>query len=205
MVISQISSYLNQLLSSWNRNNLSSDSAPRRCVYVGVDKEFRKPFLRKVSIPLWYVFFRVSKLDTNYGKQVELLFSREENPPCSWTRTRSSKRHPGGGRLYNSHKLCPTVPENRCFMLDINLGAASTICISAKVLFVKNLPQQVSRRQPPPPLVVVCPPPSPRLVNVHGEEELDFRNSSTLCLWSLDPRRSGHEESGIPVEVNWCP
>ena len=77
--------------------------------------------------------------------------------------------------------------------------------ISAKVSFVKNPPQQVSRRQPPPPLVVVCPPPSPRLPNVHGEEELDFRNSSTLCLWSLDPRKSGHEESGIPVEVNWCP
>ena len=96
----------------------------------------------------------------------------------------------------------PTVPENRCFMLDINLGAASTIYRSAKVLFVKILPQQVSRRQPPPPLVVVCPPPSPRLPNVHGEEELDFRNSSTLSLWSLGPRKSGHEESGIPVEVN---
>ena len=95
-----------------------------------------------------------------------------------------------------------TVPGNTCFMLDINLGAASTICISAKVLFVKNLPQQVSRRQPPPPLVVVCPPPSPRLVNVHNEEELDFRNSSTLCLWSWDPRENGHKESGISVEVN---
>ena len=60
-------------------------------------------------------------------------------------------------------------------------------------------------RQPPPPVVVVCPPPSPRLPNVHDEEELDFRNSSTLCLWSWDPRKRGHEESGIPVEVNWCP
>ena len=69
-------------------------------------------------------------------------------------------------------------------------------------MFVKILPQQVPRRQPRPPLVVVCPPPSPRLVNVHGEEELDFRNSSTLCLWSWDPRESGHKESGIPVEVN---
>ena len=95
-----------------------------------------------------------------------------------------------------------TIPENTCFMLDINLGAASTIYISAKVLFVKSLPSQVPRREPPPPLVVVCPPPSPRLANVHDEEELDFRNSSTLCLWSWDPRESGHKESGIPVEVN---
>ena len=82
------------------------------------------------------------------------------------------------------------------------LEPRSSIYISAKVLFVKNLPQQVSRRQPPPPLVVVCPPPSPRLPNVHGGEELDFRNSSTLCLWSWDPRENGHKESGISVEVN---
>ena len=143
----------------------------------------------------------------NYGKQVELLFSREENSPCSWTRTRSSQRHPGGGMLY----ICTTAinfpPPNSPWKYVFNAWykPRSSIYRSAKVLFVKNLPQQVSRRQPPPPLVVVCPPPSPRLVNVHGEEELDFRNSSTLCLWSLDPRRSGHEESGIPVEVNWCP
>ena len=40
----------------------------------------------------------------NNGKQVELLFSREENSPCRWTRTRSSQRHPGGDRLY----ICTT-------------------------------------------------------------------------------------------------
>merc|ERR1719285_1399006 len=67
---------------------------------------------------------------------------------------------------------------------------------------LRDIQVEVSRRQPPPPLVVVCPPPSPRLPKVHYEEELDFRNSSTLCLWSLDPRRSGHRESGIPVEVS---
>jgi len=67
---------------------------------------------------------------------------------------------------------------------------------------LRDIQMEVSRRQPPPPLVVVCPPPSPRLPNVHGEEELDFRNSSTLCLWSWDPRESGHKESGIPVEMN---
>ena len=32
-----------------------------------------------------------------------------------------------------------TVPDNTCFMLHLNLRAASTIYISVKVLFVKNL------------------------------------------------------------------
>ena len=54
-----------------------------------------------------------------------------------------------------------------------------------------------------PPRVVKCPPPSPRLLNVCGVEESDFRDSSTLCLWSFDPRWSEAEEEGeISVKVN---
>ena len=51
-----------------------------------------------------YFLQSIKTWHSNYGKQVELLFSREENSPCSWTRTRSSQRHSGGGRLY----ICTT-------------------------------------------------------------------------------------------------
>jgi len=84
-----------------------------------------------------------------------------------------------------------------CFRVKKNPPAAEQ-----ELEALRDIQREVPRRQPPPPLVVVCPPPSPRLLNVHGEEELDFRNSSTLCLWSWDPRESGHKESGIPVEVS---
>ena len=53
--------------------------------------------------------------------------------------------------------------------------------------------------------MTICPPPSPRLLNVGGVEESDFRDSSTLCLWSLDPRWSEVEEGEISVEVNLEP
>ena len=52
-----------------------------------------------------------------------------------------------------------------------------------------------------PPRVVICPPPSPRLLNVCGVEQSDFRDSSTLCLWSLDPLWAEGEEGKISVEV----
>ena len=52
-----------------------------------------------------------------------------------------------------------------------------------------------------PPRVVICPPPSPRLLNVCGVEQSDFRDSSTLCLWSLDPLWAEDEEEKISVEV----
>lgn len=64
-----------------------------------------------------------------------------------------------------------------------------------------KLSRQVLRPRLSPPRLVVCPPPSPRLLNVLGVEESDFRDSSTLCLWSLDPRWSGAEEGQISVEV----
>ena len=62
---------------------------------------------------------------------------------------------------------------------------------------------QVLRPRLSPPRLVVCPPPSPRLLNVCGVEESDFRDSSTLCLWSLDPRWAETEEGTISVEVNF--
>ena len=51
-----------------------------------------------------------------------------------------------------------------------------------------NVSRQVLRPRLSPPRLEVCPPPSPRLPNIIGVEESDFRASSTLCLWSLDPR-----------------
>ena len=65
-----------------------------------------------------------------------------------------------------------------------------------------NVSGQVARSRLTPPRVTICPPPSPRLLNVGGVEESDFRDSSTLCLWSLDPRWTEAEEGKISVGVN---
>ena len=72
-----------------------------------------------------------------------------------------------------------------------------------KLISILNVSRQVFRPQLSPPRLVVCPPPSPRLLNVCGVEESDFRDSSTLCLWSLDPRWAETEEGTISVEVNF--
>jgi len=67
---------------------------------------------------------------------------------------------------------------------------------------LRDIQTEVLRPRLSPPRLVVCPPPSPRLLNVCGVEESDFRDSSTLCLWSLDPRWAETEEGTISVEVN---
>ena len=67
-----------------------------------------------------------------------------------------------------------------------------------------NVSGQVVRSRLTPPRVIICPPPSPRLLNVGGVEESDFRDSSTLCLWSLDPRWSEAEKGkleGVLLEI----
>ena len=66
-----------------------------------------------------------------------------------------------------------------------------------------NASSQVVKPQLSPPRLLVCPPPSPRLLCINGAGESDFRNSSTLCLWSLDPRWSEAEGGEISVEVEF--
>ena len=49
-----------------------------------VDKTFRKPILRMLSIPLWYIFFRVSKLDTlTMGSKLSCCFHVKKTPPAA--------------------------------------------------------------------------------------------------------------------------
>ena len=127
-----------QLLSSWNRNEFVIVFSSETLGIYSVEwiRNFVNQFSECYQYIMIYFLQSIKTWHSNYGKQVELLFSREENSPCSWTRARSSQRHPDGGRLYKQPSTFPhpTVTLNTCFMLDLNLGAYPLKSRSSKTL-----------------------------------------------------------------------
>ena len=114
------------------------------------------------TIRIWYIFFRVSKPDTLImGSKLSCCFRVKKTPPAAEQELealRDIQREVDVDCTTASNFSPPN--SHWKYVFHAWLEPRSSIYISAKVLFVKNLPQQVSQRQPPPPLVVVCPPPS---------------------------------------------
>ena len=78
------------------------------------------------TIRIWYIFFRVSKPDTLImGSKLSCCFRVKKPPPCSWTRTRSSQRHPEGGRRRGGRWTSLDASFARCFAIFWNIVKTS--------------------------------------------------------------------------------
>ena len=194
-----------RLLNYWTMNYVGANSRISTMLWY-FEHSNNNYILSIKTIRIWYIFFWVSKPDTLImGSKLSCCFRVKKPPPAAEQELEALRDIQREVDVDCTTAInFPPSNSHWKYVSHAWLEPWSSIYISAKVLFVKNLPQQVSRRQPAPPLVVVRPPPSPRLPNVHGEEELDFRNSSTLCLWSWDPRESGHKE-WYPCWGERCP
>ena len=128
----------------------------------------------------------------NYGEQIELLFSREEKSPCSWTRTRSSQRHPEGGkrRLYNSHQLSPT-------QQSLKIRVSCLTWTSEQHLHLR----QSLLRQKPSPTGITAPTTTPLGSGVPASLRLGDIYPWTYTHGDIYPWLMGH----LPIEMRHLP